>query len=96
MTRVIFALRTFLKLALPYFRSEDRWRAALLLAGVIAAELGLVYVAVVVTSTGTRASSTRSKRATGTCCSPELLIFLLHRCSAPSSPAWRSTTSARR
>ena len=37
---------TFLTLALPYFRSEDRWRARALLAGVIGAELGLVYVAV--------------------------------------------------
>src|SRR5215207_9779302 len=48
MDRIIVALRTFLKLALPYFRSEDRWRARALLAGVIAAELGFVYVAVVV------------------------------------------------
>ncbi|MGB9368981.1 MAG: ABC transporter ATP-binding protein/permease [Xanthobacteraceae bacterium] len=48
MDRVILALRTFLTLALPYFRSEDKWRARLLLAGVIAAELGLVYVAVTV------------------------------------------------
>src|SRR5436305_6787440 len=48
MDRVIVALRTFLTLALPYFRSEDRRRARLLLAGVIGAELGLVYVAVTV------------------------------------------------
>ena len=48
MDRVIVALRTFLTLALPYFRSEDRWRARLLLGGVIGAELGLVYVAVTV------------------------------------------------
>ena len=48
MDRVIVALRTFLTLALPYFRSEDRWRARALLAGVIGAELGLVYVAVAV------------------------------------------------
>src|SRR3954470_21603583 len=48
MDSVIVALRTFLTLALPYFRSEDRWRARGLLAGVIAAELGLVYVAVAV------------------------------------------------
>jgi vitamin B12/bleomycin/antimicrobial peptide transport system ATP-binding/permease protein len=46
MTRVILALRTFFTLALPYFRSEDRWPGRGLLAGVIAAELGLVYVAV--------------------------------------------------
>ena len=46
MDRVIVALREFLTLALPYFRSEDRWRARALLAGVIGAELGLVYVAV--------------------------------------------------
>ena len=48
MDRVILALKTFLILALPYFRSEDKWRARLLLAGVIGAELGLVYVAVTV------------------------------------------------
>jgi putative ATP-binding cassette transporter len=48
MDRVILALRTFLTLALPYFRSEDKWRARLLLTGVIAAELGHVYVAVTV------------------------------------------------
>src|SRR5205085_2169012 len=48
MDRIIVALRTFLTLALPYFRSEDRWRARLLLAGVMGAELGLVYVAVAV------------------------------------------------
>jgi putative ATP-binding cassette transporter len=48
MDRVIIALRTFLALALPYFRSEDKWRARALLAGVIGAELGLVYVAVTV------------------------------------------------
>lgn len=46
MTRVVLALRTFLALSLPYFRSEDRWRACGLLAAVVAAELGLVYVAV--------------------------------------------------
>jgi putative ATP-binding cassette transporter len=48
MDRVIVAIRTFLTLALPYFRSEDKWRARGLLAGVIAAELGLVMVAVTV------------------------------------------------
>ena len=49
MSSVVIALRTFLMLALPYFRSEDRLRGRLLLAGVIAAELGLVYVAVIMT-----------------------------------------------
>ena len=48
MDRIILALSTFLRLALPYFRSEERWRARALLAGVIAAELGFVGVAVVV------------------------------------------------
>jgi putative ATP-binding cassette transporter len=42
-------LRMFMALALPYFRSEDRLRACLLLAAVVAAELGLVLVAVLVT-----------------------------------------------
>jgi putative ATP-binding cassette transporter len=47
MSRIIVALRTFFGLALPYFRSEDRLSARLLLAAVIATELALVYVAVV-------------------------------------------------
>jgi putative ATP-binding cassette transporter len=46
MDNIVRALRTFLRLALPYFRSEERWTARLLLVGVIGAELGLVYVAV--------------------------------------------------
>jgi putative ATP-binding cassette transporter len=41
-------LRMFMSLALPYFRSEERLRAWLLLGGVVAAELGLVLVAVLV------------------------------------------------
>jgi putative ATP-binding cassette transporter len=48
MDRVIAALRTFLTLALPYFRSEEKWRARGLLLGVIAGELGFVAVAVTV------------------------------------------------
>jgi putative ATP-binding cassette transporter len=48
MHRVILGLRTFLALALPYFSSEDRWRARALLAGVVAGELGYVFVAVTV------------------------------------------------
>jgi putative ATP-binding cassette transporter len=44
----------FLALALPYFRSEERMRARLLLAAVVAAELGLVYVAVLVTQWNAR------------------------------------------
>ena len=46
MQNVILALRTFVRLALPYFRSHDRWRACGLLAGVIGSELFVVYVAV--------------------------------------------------
>ena len=33
MDRIVLALRTFFSVALPYFRSEDRWPAALLLPG---------------------------------------------------------------
>lgn len=47
MSRFLSGARAFLALALPYFRSEDRWRGRALLAGVIAAEFSLVYVAVV-------------------------------------------------
>jgi putative ATP-binding cassette transporter len=54
MARVVLALRTFLALSLPYFRSEDRWRACGLLTAVVAAELGLVYVAVEVANWNAR------------------------------------------
>ncbi len=46
MDNIVRALRTFLRLALPYFRSEERWTARLLLLAIIGAELALVYVAV--------------------------------------------------
>jgi putative ATP-binding cassette transporter len=48
MSNIILALRTFLWLALPFFRSDDKWRARGLLAGVIGAELSVVFLAVVV------------------------------------------------
>jgi putative ATP-binding cassette transporter len=48
MTSIATALRTFLRLALPYFRSEDRWIALSLLGGIVAAELGLVTILVAV------------------------------------------------
>lgn len=41
-------LRTFIALALPYFRSEDRWRGIPLLAAVILMECVVVYVAVLI------------------------------------------------
>ena len=46
MKNAVIALRTFFSLALPYFRSEERWRACGLLAGVVGSELFVVYVAV--------------------------------------------------
>src|SRR5437870_1949608 len=54
MDQVAGVLRTFLALTLPYFSSEDRWRARALLAGVVAAEFGLVYVAVAVNTWNAR------------------------------------------
>ena len=54
MRSIIQALRTFLVLALPYFRSEERWYARFLLLGVVGAELGLVYIAVSVNSWNAR------------------------------------------
>lgn len=38
------SVRDFLKVALPYFQSDDRWRARTLLAGIVAVELALVYL----------------------------------------------------
>lgn len=46
MKNIFEALRMFMILALPYFRSKDRLRACGLLAAVVGAEVGLVYVAV--------------------------------------------------
>src|SRR5690606_7341302 len=48
MKRTRPALRTFLAVALPYFRSEERWSARALLAAAMAAELAMVGVAVAV------------------------------------------------
>lgn len=48
MDRVVLALRTFFRVALPYFRSGESRTACLLLAAVVGAELALVYVAVAV------------------------------------------------
>jgi putative ATP-binding cassette transporter len=75
MNRVIIALRTFFALALPYFRSDDRWPGRALLVGVIGAELGLVYVAVAANQWTARffnALEARSWEAT----KAELVIFL--------------------
>lgn len=46
MKQAIEVLRTFITLAAPYFRSEDKWRARTLLLGVIVAEFGVVYALV--------------------------------------------------
>jgi putative ATP-binding cassette transporter len=47
MHRVLDTLTIFYRLAAPYFRSEDRWHARLLLAAVIVSEFGVVYAVVV-------------------------------------------------
>ena len=44
MTGLASTLATIWRLAVPYFRSEDRWRGRLLLAAVIAIELSIVYI----------------------------------------------------
>ena len=46
MTRLITALRTFWGLAVPYFRSEDKWAGRGLLGAIIAIELGIVGITV--------------------------------------------------
>jgi putative ATP-binding cassette transporter len=46
MKQLAEVLRTFLALAVPYFRSEEKWRARMLLLGVIVAEFGVVYALV--------------------------------------------------
>ena len=95
MNKVIFALRTFLRLALPYFRSEDRWRARALLAGVIGAELFVVYVAVKVIDWNAALLQRARSAQLGRASSPSSSCSASSR-SARSSSAWRSIGSARR
>ncbi|MGA8694413.1 MAG: ABC transporter ATP-binding protein/permease [Xanthobacteraceae bacterium] len=47
MRRLVATLATIARLALPYFRSEDRWPGRLLLAAVIAIELSIVAITVI-------------------------------------------------
>ena len=47
MKRLVATLATIGRLALPYFRSEDRWPGRLLLAAVIAIELSIVAINVI-------------------------------------------------
>jgi putative ATP-binding cassette transporter len=44
MKRLTIPFRDFLQVSLPYFQSKVRWRARLLLAGIVAVELALVYL----------------------------------------------------
>src|SRR5215216_6020919 len=94
MGRIIAILRTFLALALPYFRLEERWRACALLGGIVAAELGLVFVAVAVIKWNGRFFNAR-KRGTGTASARNSSSSASSR-SARSSSAWRNISSARR
>ena len=48
MTRFMTTLATIWRLAIPYFRSEDRWPGRLLLGAVVAIELAVVGVTVLI------------------------------------------------
>ncbi|TMJ01253.1 MAG: ABC transporter ATP-binding protein/permease [Alphaproteobacteria bacterium] len=48
MTRLLSTLATIWRLAIPYFRSEDRWAGCALLAAVLAIELAVVGVTVLI------------------------------------------------
>jgi putative ATP-binding cassette transporter len=62
MESVMLALRSFFRVALPYFRSEERRTARLLLAAIVGAELALVYVAVAVINWNARFYNALEKR----------------------------------
>jgi vitamin B12/bleomycin/antimicrobial peptide transport system ATP-binding/permease protein len=68
------ALRMFMILALPYFRSKDRLRACGLLAAVVGAEVGLVYVAVATNQWNARFFNALEARHWGNI-TTELLVF---------------------
>jgi putative ATP-binding cassette transporter len=46
--RIVLALATIWRLAIPYFRSEDKWAGGALLAAVVAIELGTVAIDVLI------------------------------------------------
>ena len=48
MTRFLTTLATIWRLAIPYFRSEDRWPGRLLLGAIISMELGVVGISVLI------------------------------------------------
>ena len=48
MTRFVTTLATIWRLAIPYFRSEDRWPGRLLLCAIISMELGVVGISVLI------------------------------------------------
>jgi vitamin B12/bleomycin/antimicrobial peptide transport system ATP-binding/permease protein len=74
MKPIIEALRMFTTLALPYFRSKDRLRACGLLAAVVGAEVGLVYVAVLTNQWNARFFNALEARHWGSI-TTELLVF---------------------
>ncbi|MGE0564933.1 MAG: ABC transporter ATP-binding protein/permease [Pseudolabrys sp.] len=76
MTAVAAALQTFFRLALPYFRSEDRFVALALLGGMVAAELGLVAVLVAINDWNKRFFNALEAKA-WYAAQAELLIFAL-------------------
>ena len=74
MKPIIEALRMFMTLALPYFRSSERVRACALLAAVVGAEVGLVYVAVLTNQWNARFFNALEARHWGNITS-ELIVF---------------------
>jgi putative ATP-binding cassette transporter len=76
MVRVLRALRVFVALAIPYFRSEDRWRGIPLLAAVIIMEFVVVYVAVLINQWNGRFFNALEQRDWDAV-RVELLVFLL-------------------
>jgi putative ATP-binding cassette transporter len=74
MRAVVRAGRTFFSLALPYFRSEDRWIAGALLAGILVAELGLVAILVAINEWNKRFFNALESRDWGAA-QFELIVF---------------------
>lgn len=76
MSGVVAALRTFLKVSLPYFRSEDRLAGCGLLAGIVVGELALVSLAVLIANWNARFFNALEAR-NWTAFSHELIVFCL-------------------
>lgn len=74
MSRLFSTLAVIWRLAIPYFRSEDRWAGRILLSAVIAIELSVVWITVMINQWNARFYNALQERQWNTFVT-ELMIF---------------------